>query len=242
MPLQYFDEGSVYFVTSWHTSLILIITTIDSDIYVYFQHIKFLFILKQESPPAWTQEAYLPPRSKYTLCCFGRGGVRAGRGTPPCPGPGRGGGVGHPHPGPSVGGRGQGRGGPPNPGPSVWGGARHPPIQVQVWGDGAGCPPIQVQFWGWGGWVPPCPGPGGGGAGWGTPYPGPSGGAPNPGPGVGGWGRAPPLSRRGVGHPPPHVQVQCSGGRGKAPRVPLWDVNRQKNWKYNLLSYYVRGR
>ena len=24
---------------------------------------------KQESPPAWTQEAYRPPRSKYTLCC-----------------------------------------------------------------------------------------------------------------------------------------------------------------------------
>ena len=33
--------------------------------------------IKQENPPAWTQEAYRPPRSKYTLCCSG------GRGTPP---------------------------------------------------------------------------------------------------------------------------------------------------------------
>ena len=24
---------------------------------------------KQESPPAWTQEAYHPPRRKYSLCC-----------------------------------------------------------------------------------------------------------------------------------------------------------------------------
>ena len=30
-------------------------------------------IYKQESPPAWTQEAHRPPRSKYTLCCSGRG-------------------------------------------------------------------------------------------------------------------------------------------------------------------------
>ena len=30
-------------------------------------------LLKQESPPAWTQEAYRPPRSKYTLCCSSRG-------------------------------------------------------------------------------------------------------------------------------------------------------------------------
>ena len=32
-------------------------------------------MFKQGSPPAWTQEAYHPPRSKYSLCCFGsRGG------------------------------------------------------------------------------------------------------------------------------------------------------------------------
>ena len=29
--------------------------------------------LEQESPPAWTQEAYRLPRSKYTLCCSARG-------------------------------------------------------------------------------------------------------------------------------------------------------------------------
>ena len=28
-----------------------------------------LWNAKQESPPAWTQEAYRPPRSKYLLCC-----------------------------------------------------------------------------------------------------------------------------------------------------------------------------
>ena len=28
---------------------------------------------QQESPPAWTQEAYRPPRSKYTPCCFSWG-------------------------------------------------------------------------------------------------------------------------------------------------------------------------
>ena len=28
-----------------------------------------IFILRQESPPAWTQEAYCPPCSKYSLCC-----------------------------------------------------------------------------------------------------------------------------------------------------------------------------
>ena len=46
----------------------------------------------QESPPAWTQEAHRPPRSKYTLCCSGRGTPsqvgypspsRPGKGYPP---------------------------------------------------------------------------------------------------------------------------------------------------------------
>ena len=53
------------------------------------------FTWQQESPPAWTQEAYRPPRNKYTLCCscLGGGGVpRVGtpllggypRWAPPC--------------------------------------------------------------------------------------------------------------------------------------------------------------
>ena len=38
--------------------------------------------IKQESPPAWTQEAYRPPRNKYMLCCSCWGGTPGGR--PPC--------------------------------------------------------------------------------------------------------------------------------------------------------------
>ena len=42
---------------------------------------------KQESPPAWTQEAYRPPCSEYSFCCPTRGGVRVppqgGSGYPP---------------------------------------------------------------------------------------------------------------------------------------------------------------
>ena len=37
---------------------------------------------EQESPPAWTQEAYRPPCSKYTLCWSG-GGTPGGA---PCQG------------------------------------------------------------------------------------------------------------------------------------------------------------
>ena len=42
----------------------------------------FKISLKQESPPAWTQEAYRPPRGKHTLCCSGggRGGTYSGGG------------------------------------------------------------------------------------------------------------------------------------------------------------------
>ena len=36
---------------------------------------------KQESPPAWTQEAYRPPCSKYSLCCPNL--IPPGQGTPP---------------------------------------------------------------------------------------------------------------------------------------------------------------
>ena len=39
--------------------------------------------MRQESPPAWTQEAYRPPRSKYTLCCSCWGGGVPWAGTPP---------------------------------------------------------------------------------------------------------------------------------------------------------------
>ena len=35
-------------------------------------------LTEQESPPAWTQEAYRPPRSKYTLCCSCWGVPRVG--------------------------------------------------------------------------------------------------------------------------------------------------------------------
>ena len=38
--------------------------------------------LKQESPPAWTQEAYRPRRIKYSIC-YPRWGTSPGRGTPP---------------------------------------------------------------------------------------------------------------------------------------------------------------
>ena len=39
-------------------------------VYVKLQPIQILeWLNKQESPPAWMQEAYCPPRSKYTLCC-----------------------------------------------------------------------------------------------------------------------------------------------------------------------------
>ena len=41
---------------------------------------------EQESPPAWTQEAYQPPRSKYTLCCSCPGGGGTPGGCPPARG------------------------------------------------------------------------------------------------------------------------------------------------------------
>ena len=41
------------------------------------------FNFKQDSPPAWTQEACRPPRSKYSICC-----PIPGRGTPSWPGGG----------------------------------------------------------------------------------------------------------------------------------------------------------
>ena len=45
-----------------------------------------MYINKQESPPAWTQEAYRPPCSKYSLCCPNwvppQAGYPPGQGTP----------------------------------------------------------------------------------------------------------------------------------------------------------------
>ena len=48
----------------------------------------FRYFYKQESPPAWMQEAHRPPRSKYTLCCSGggRGAPAGGGGWYPLPG------------------------------------------------------------------------------------------------------------------------------------------------------------
>ena len=34
-----------------------------------FTIISLYFYVKQERPPAWTQEAYRPPCSKYSICC-----------------------------------------------------------------------------------------------------------------------------------------------------------------------------
>ena len=36
---------------------------------IYKNGIKIKNKVEQESPPAWTQEAYRPPCSKYSLCC-----------------------------------------------------------------------------------------------------------------------------------------------------------------------------
>ena len=47
-------------------------------------HTKIIF--KQESPPAWTQEAYRPPHSKCLLCCSVWGGVPHPRVGVPQPG------------------------------------------------------------------------------------------------------------------------------------------------------------
>ena len=36
-----------------------------------------IFLNKQESPPAWTQEVYRPRRIKYSICCPTLGGTRS---------------------------------------------------------------------------------------------------------------------------------------------------------------------
>ena len=116
--------------------------------------------LQQESPPAWTQEAYHPPRNKYTLCCSTWGyrilhaGTWPGLGGYPLPKSGWG-----DTPFPDLDGvtpfPGQGTpvqtwdGSPPHPdlGPG-WGG-RWVPHQ-----EGCGYPPPHWEGWGY----PPCRG------------------------------------------------------------------------------------
>ena len=113
------------------------------------------FNTKQESPPAWTQEAYRPPCSEYSFCCptrvpppGGGGGGVPDLGTPP-------GGV--PDPGTP----------PPRGGGGTWPG--YPPLPP---GGGGGVPDP--------GTPPPPPG-GGGGTGPGYPPPPPGGGGyPDP--------------------------------------------------------------
>ena len=50
----------------------------------YDNHRQIYF--EQESPPAWTQEEYRPPCSKYSLCC--PNWIPPWQGTPPAPQPG----------------------------------------------------------------------------------------------------------------------------------------------------------
>ena len=50
-----------------------------------YKNLSYQYITQQESPPAWTQEAYRPLRSKYSFCCptWGGGGTQSDdRGVP----------------------------------------------------------------------------------------------------------------------------------------------------------------
>ena len=47
---------------------------------IVYQNLKIRSIKKQESPPAWTQEAYHPPCSEYSFCCPTRVPPPGGRG------------------------------------------------------------------------------------------------------------------------------------------------------------------
>ena len=60
--------------------VILVLVTCHTSVPL-FTEIKPRPYAKQESPPAWTQEAYRPPCSKYSLCC--PNWVPPGQGTPP---------------------------------------------------------------------------------------------------------------------------------------------------------------
>ena len=126
-----------------------------------------IILFKQESPPAWTQEAYRPPCSEYSFCCPTRvpppgGGTWPGYPPPPP----RGGGGGGTGPGsPPGGGTWPGyppQGGVPDPGTPPWGGTRsgYPP------GGGGGVPDPGTPPPPPGGYLtrvpPPPPGVGGG--------------------------------------------------------------------------------
>ena len=91
---------------------------------------------RQESPPAWTQEAYRPPRSKHMLCL-----LTGGRGVPPSS-PNRGG---VPHPVLT--------GGSP---PSSPDGGGEYPHTVSMWG-GVPPPVDQVEYPHWQDGVTPSP-------------------------------------------------------------------------------------
>ena len=53
----------------------IILFLMNIDIFCTIRRNRFKILLKQESPPAWTQEAYRPPRSKCLLCWCGGGRV-----------------------------------------------------------------------------------------------------------------------------------------------------------------------
>ena len=117
---------------------------------------------QQESPPAWTQEAYRPPRSKCSLC-WGWGGTQSQVGGYPSQVQG---GVPHPRSGGGVT-RPRSRGGTLS---QVWGGVQSQMI-IQTWLGGThpdlvggypGYPPQPDVGWG----TPPWPD-----LGWGTPQP-----------------------------------------------------------------------
>ena len=83
-PLSRHRIVSIYFPRYLKISVVLHNTTFKAEITVF--ELPFNPLLEQESPPAWTQEAYRPPCSEYSFCCPTRvpppGGV-PDPGTPP---------------------------------------------------------------------------------------------------------------------------------------------------------------
>ena len=197
----------------------------------HFTHLKNDTKYKQESPPAWTQEAYRPPCSEYSFCCPTRvppppGGVWEPpltwvppRGVVPDPGTPPGGTwLGYPPQGGTW--PGYPPGGPGTPRGGTWLG--YPPGGYLT----------RVPPGGYLTWVPP----------WGSRYP--PGGVPDPGTPPEGVLGTPPG---GSGYPP-----TASWHSGKCCKA-LWDMGTppcgQTDWwmdrrvsKHYLPSYYVRGR
>ena len=62
---------------SWFLSGCTIIFSLSFGLLNFCCSVFLICIIKQESSPASTQEAYCPLRSKHTLCCSG-----GGRGVP----------------------------------------------------------------------------------------------------------------------------------------------------------------